>query len=54
MSRKEIITILVAIAVPCITVAIAMLPNSVREQYPWMWQVLACGAGILVVVIIIF
>lgn len=52
MNRKEIITILVTIAVAGLTVVTAMLPNTIKEQYPWIWEVLVAGAGLLVVVII--
>lgn len=44
MSRKELTARIITISAILVTAGAAMLPNSFKEQYPWIWQVLV-GIG---------
>jgi len=50
MSRKELTAAIFTIAAILLPTGAAMLPNSFKEQYPWIWQVLV-GAGVLSLII---
>ncbi len=50
MSRKELTALIITVSAILLTAGATMLPNSFKEQFPWIWQVLV-GAGVLLMLI---
>lgn len=50
MSRRELIGI--AVAAILLPVGVAMMPDSFREQYPWVWQVILGVGGFSLLIVL--